>query len=566
MKKLFTLVSALTLVAFAFTANAQNLIFTVNSPGGISGDYVPGNPNGFTGQLAPGESLTGDLTLTSTGDPDSLINLQGCDTIMNVADVTGKIAMINRGTCFFQDKVYYGQLAGAIGVVICNNAPGAGVIDFGTGGTFIGLDTIPSCMLSWDDCQILLAEMEAGNVVNITMRVPAFYGGVSSYSYHTPETQILPIDVFEVNLVNAEDSDVTNVEVSVDITDPDGNVTSFTETLAQIPAGFDTLVSFSDEYLPTVLGEYTVLFSNSLYSDVIERKFVITEDVWAPDNGTISGSAGPSAAQFATNDSYKYYYGSLQLTGEAPAIATHISFGIANATTVFVNNPDFDLITAVLYDGDEDGDQTLNWASTGASFDDLKAIAIGNYAITGAEDPNALIMVELTSVVPGSTAVDMKENGAFYASIQYNGDATLAVNAPAFLSTDDVPYLNFPTTPLYLEQLYTGWAGEIVVCRLHIDATVDAKEVSRILDKDKVTLLNNPADELLIAQFNLVDLAEEVRADIINYDGKVVGTYYFNNVQDSAFDINVSSLTNGYYFLSVKTPEGWRSVPFVVQH
>src|SRR5262249_4987065 len=44
-------------------------------------------------------------------------------------DVSGKIALIDRGVCLFADKVHNAELSGAIGVIIANNEPG--VFDMG---------------------------------------------------------------------------------------------------------------------------------------------------------------------------------------------------------------------------------------------------------------------------------------------------------------------------------------------------------------------------------------------------------------------------------------------------
>src|SRR5262249_1798385 len=51
----------------------------------------------------------------------------GCDpfSALNVAAVSGKIALIDRGTCGFAVKTKNAQDAGAIGVIIQNNAAGS---------------------------------------------------------------------------------------------------------------------------------------------------------------------------------------------------------------------------------------------------------------------------------------------------------------------------------------------------------------------------------------------------------------------------------------------------------
>jgi PA domain len=62
------------------------------------------------------------MPLTGTGD-----QLLGCQPFnaVNVAAVTGKIALIDRGVCGFPDKVANAQNAGARAVIIADNVAGA---------------------------------------------------------------------------------------------------------------------------------------------------------------------------------------------------------------------------------------------------------------------------------------------------------------------------------------------------------------------------------------------------------------------------------------------------------
>jgi hypothetical protein len=89
-----------------------------------------------------------------------------CEPITN--NVNGKIAVIFRGTCFFTYKVMEAQNAGAIGVIIINNQPGNNVVNMG--GTNPNI-TIPSVMISNNDGNILLSEMQNGSV-NISIQNP----------------------------------------------------------------------------------------------------------------------------------------------------------------------------------------------------------------------------------------------------------------------------------------------------------------------------------------------------------------------------------------------------------
>ena len=53
-------------------------------------------------------------TLASRADP-----IVACDPLTN--DLSGKIAIISRGTCAFYDKILHAQQAGAVGAIILNN-------------------------------------------------------------------------------------------------------------------------------------------------------------------------------------------------------------------------------------------------------------------------------------------------------------------------------------------------------------------------------------------------------------------------------------------------------------
>lgn len=71
-------------------------------------------------------------------------------------DFTGKIVFIDRGTCFFIDKIKNAQDQGAIGVIICSS------ISFGdmvaTPGYDVSQITIPSIITSAVNCSILQSE------------------------------------------------------------------------------------------------------------------------------------------------------------------------------------------------------------------------------------------------------------------------------------------------------------------------------------------------------------------------------------------------------------------------
>ncbi len=136
------------LLGMSFGAFAQNV--TITAPANIAGDYL--SKHAAFGPWLNGQS--GTLVLANDGTGVS----NGC-TIIN--DMTGKIALIDRGVCGFAVKTANAEAAGAIGVIICNNNPAIpdSTILMGGGDCSIG---IPAVMLSLNACNIIKAELANG--------------------------------------------------------------------------------------------------------------------------------------------------------------------------------------------------------------------------------------------------------------------------------------------------------------------------------------------------------------------------------------------------------------------
>lgn len=103
------------LLAFHFgEENVLTINLSVSTPASLIGDYVA-VPAGF-GPALPGNGVSGELLLVQDGTNPAR---DGCQAITN--DIDGKIALIERGSCNFTDKVINAQNAGAIAVVIFQN-------------------------------------------------------------------------------------------------------------------------------------------------------------------------------------------------------------------------------------------------------------------------------------------------------------------------------------------------------------------------------------------------------------------------------------------------------------
>ena len=113
--------------------------------------------------------FTGDVVLAEDGtDPITDI----CEPVTNGGAITGKIALVDRGTCTFVSKALAVQAAGAVGMIVANNVA-AGLP--GMGGTDPTI-TIPCIGISQADGNTLKANLGMG--VNVTMLLnPALMAG-----------------------------------------------------------------------------------------------------------------------------------------------------------------------------------------------------------------------------------------------------------------------------------------------------------------------------------------------------------------------------------------------------
>ncbi|NNV56396.1 M36 family metallopeptidase [Limnovirga soli] len=94
-----------------------------------------------------------------------------CSAAANPVTLSGKIALIDRGTCGFTVKVKNAQLAGAIAAIVVDNIPGEYPIAMGGTDNTI---TIPAVMVSYETGDTIKSYLNTSVVVNATLK-----GGVS---------------------------------------------------------------------------------------------------------------------------------------------------------------------------------------------------------------------------------------------------------------------------------------------------------------------------------------------------------------------------------------------------
>ena len=116
-------------------------VLVVDEPSDAAGSYLVSTATfGPSVQTTP---VSGELVIVTDGSAEPTL---GCQPLQNTSMISGSVAVVDRGSCLFVDKVQNAQNAGALGVVVVNNEPGRIMM----GGDDPGL-SIPAVMVSQSD-------------------------------------------------------------------------------------------------------------------------------------------------------------------------------------------------------------------------------------------------------------------------------------------------------------------------------------------------------------------------------------------------------------------------------
>lgn len=145
-----------------YVSNGRNT--AVETPPGNSQSFQA-NQAQFGGAI-PQSGITGQVVLIDDGVAPVT---DAVDPIVNVSEVSGNIALIDRGTNSFDVKVSRAQVAGAVAVVIANNVGGDELITPSASGTADPTPTIPMIFISQNSGNTLRNLLNSGNALTYTM-------------------------------------------------------------------------------------------------------------------------------------------------------------------------------------------------------------------------------------------------------------------------------------------------------------------------------------------------------------------------------------------------------------
>jgi hypothetical protein len=134
--------------------NAQPNTVIVDPPSSAAGKY-PASGAAF-GPQPPEEGVSGDFVLVNDGSANPT---HGCQPLIDFP--AGAVALVDRGSCTFVQKVNNAQDAGAVAVIVVNSVPGDPIT---MGGSDPGI-TIPSVMVSLAHGTIIKGGLPASGTV-----------------------------------------------------------------------------------------------------------------------------------------------------------------------------------------------------------------------------------------------------------------------------------------------------------------------------------------------------------------------------------------------------------------
>ena len=580
--RIFTLLFA-GLFAIA-TASAQ--VVLVNSPASIAGPYD------FSAAAFGADITTGVWTADAVFVDDGSANpTEGCNALINGADVAGKIALIDRGSCQFGVKCLNAEDAGAIAVIVFNHTPGAGTLTMAPGDVGDQV-TIPCVMLSYEDGQTIRMAIDNGETVNISIGAIKFNNDIATDNrtgVFRPPFGTIPANQVENGYLVPVGASVTNnglnvasnVTVSATITkdgnmvynesaseatlDPDSSVVIL---LPDYDAGGENPGEFIMQYEVASDSADELAVDNSATTAFYLSENVISKAGWDAANNrpartsafTISGGGNIEfLAGFTVNNAEGMVLDSIQFY---VAVGTGLTLADVQGS-----------VGAFLYEWTD-----LN-SDGGVTTDELSLVAITDVTFPDPAATGDWVKVPVLDFNTFEEGLAVSGDGAtYFVGVRYEGadlvffgfdenfDQTLY--SSFFAQSDlELPYIgvtgwvnNIPDVDNGF--IFTGFFGSSATAVI-INSPTAAEDVDII---SNLTMFPNPTSSLLSVEVELPELTSTLEYKIRSAGGQLVRHQVRSNVSYDKAAFDVSDLPAGQYFLILKTDHGSAARAFTVQH
>jgi hypothetical protein len=573
MKKLLLILSAVVLSA---TTYAQVIAAGI-SPQSIVANYThtwadPGSGWGTPDFSIPNTYVQDTLMIVDDGSSGlnaqgNPISAEGCNPLIN--NLTGKIAVVFRNTCQFGTKAINAQNAGAVGVIVINNVPGA-VIAMGSGNDGANV-SIPVVMLDLTDGLSLIAEMANGPVVMFLGNKTGLFpndGGISAGAALLPRQAMIPSQLAQngteynfdlgARIYNYGNQAQNNMTLTATITNPAG-ATVYNNQVTGIslasgdstdvdPTQANNLPNFSLASYPA--GTYTLTYTLGLSDgDDYDADNILTSTFTVTDS--LFGYAQVDATTGVPKGGNYYRPGTNNQTYSACQVIDN-----ANASRLKANGIWFSATTAaasgVLLTGEEMALYMYKWEDVftdlndaNLAFNTLTEVANGFYYFPGDLQGE-------TVYGAFTTPVALEDNQRYLACVQtVNLNLYMGHENGTNLTWNEAYYLQ-PMAPNESDGTwYAAGFGSDLPSSLAIavsDNDVNVAELNTVAGK----AFPNPANDLVTVAIEGEGTAQLTVTDVA---GKVAMSASLN-LAAGQDNVNIASLTAGLYIFNVTLENG----------
>ena len=590
-------------------AQAQKVLVRISQPAGIAGSIEFAKAD-FGGEIDKNFDVQGLF-----GKPN-----EGCSALTNSAEVTGNIAILDRGTCLMDEKCLRAQQAGAALVIVINNRVGS---PFPMPAANVANQiTVPCIMVSQADGNRIKAAINGGSEVwfsigpippqNVDLRVNNFE------RIFNPEAGAYPIGqlraesdyLFYPGMFIINDGIVSASNVKSHATISFGGQSIYDNISSdQVAIESDSSIFlFNDSAnlssLKKGVGIYEVSYVTS--SDSVElydidnkakNTFSITNNIFCKGRWNPATNL-PMITNYYTPSPWPGSYELLSLfrlpySTSPTAIGYSIDSLVFGAATLAPNLAGLTMEGYIYKWNDLNGDLQ-------ATNDEMEIAAAGSYTFpsnyTSAFGDIRMNLENFVGDQPHYCVTG--SNDLYIASIKFTGAETVffgfdegfdyngTVAYRSFTNTEDwemYPYLQITTTGSGVVDFegarvfsapagYTGfngifWASSAtgVILGESTACPVGNKDV---LDDTKlqVNIYPNPVNQYLRADLKFAIPIKEITYHILDINGRLIDIKTDQEGQEFHPKFDVSKLPSGQYILKIQTEIGLRKLNFTVAH
>ncbi|CAG5078952.1 T9SS type A sorting domain-containing protein [Parvicella tangerina] len=549
-------------------ASYGQVVCSVEAPAGIAGGYGHTYADANSGWGSPDmtDPLNAVIDTVMLADDGTADDSLACNTLVN--DLTGKIALLYRGTCEFGTKALNCENAGAVAVIIVNNAGAPISMGGGNDGANV---TIPVFMISTNDGATIRSAMDNGDDVVMFLGSKTGYydddlgltkqGCTSAQQYSTIAPLAVDDTEFSVSLsswvYNYGNNDQSGVTVTADIEFGGSSVYSNTSAAQSILSGDSLLYTFPDfSQTSYSSGEYTITYTIDMggvtdeYANDNEYvvKFLIDDDVLSyvpidettnePINSSGIRPGGTTVTQYEACIAYMDPNASRRAV---TAIGFNASTYDPDATTTLVGK----FVEAKVYEWNDQFTDMTDPAFAQPFVSNYNEVGLAEYSYT-TDDQGAAV------VAPLNEAVVLQDNQRYlFCIVTYDTDVYFGHDNAVGYDQNMNTYLQPVMMTFDGSSWFTGWSDPTYpTITVH---TIDAAAANVEEENVEITAYPNPTTDVITIP--LAGMEGNAELFVTDMTGKTVISRNVN-MTGSNLKVDVTSLPAGYYTFTMNFDNG----------